>query len=685
MFGFGKKKKIVKQKNIQSILIANRGEIAYRIIKTAKKIGIKTIVIYGNEDKNALFIQTADKAVLIEDENPQNVYLDGNRIASIAKKEKVDAVIIGYGFLSENADFVELLEKENITFIGPNSSSIRAVGDKFMAKKLAIKVKVPILPSSHDIVKTPKEAVAISTKIGFPVILKAVAGGGGKGMRIVNNKAEMEEKFNDVLYEAKTLFKNPDILIEKYITSPRHIEVQVVGDKYGNIVCLGERECSIQRNGQKIIEEAPSPFVNGWLRRKMYKSAVNIAKACGYYSVGTIEFVVDDKKHFYFIEMNTRLQVEHPVSEFITGQDFIKLMVDIENGKKLPFKRRDVKLKGHAIECRICAENPSKNFMPSNGTITYYKEPPLDETTRIESCIQTGECVSPYFDSMFAKLICYGTTRLEAWKKMKKKLSEYEIEGIFTNIQFLENVIRQPRFVAGNLSTTFIKDIYPNGFNSQPLDDVLTKQFICSAVVIFTTNRQALFRNKLQNNADNNENHKNAFTDALYVVMDDKSYLVKIDEYIENQNIVISYNQAEISMNYSYYYGNKQLQGTIDSNDFSVKIDAKSLTNYVLTAFGVKINVSVYTPSIYKYSNYMLKKESIIKKQYLVSPMTGVVSKIKVSVGDYVECEQELLAIDAMKMRNTITAEFNAKIKNIFCKIGENIKIGEKLLEFDFE
>ena len=262
MFGFRKKKKIVKQKNIQSILIANRGEIAYRIIKTAKKMGIKTIIIYSQEDKKSLFIQKADKAIFIEDENPQNVYLDGNRIASIAKKEKVDAVIIGYGFLSENADFVELLEKENITFIGPNSSSIRAVGDKFMAKKLAIKVKVPILPSSHDIVKTSKEAVAVSTKIGFPVILKAVAGGGGKGMRIVNNKAEMEEKFNDVLYEAKTLFKNPDILIEKYITSPRHIEVQVVGDKYGNIVCLGERECSIQRNGQKIIEEAPSPFVN---------------------------------------------------------------------------------------------------------------------------------------------------------------------------------------------------------------------------------------------------------------------------------------------------------------------------------------------------------------------------------------------------------------------------------------
>ena len=268
---------------------------------------------------------------------------------------------------------------------------------------------------------------------------------------------------------------------------------------------------------------------------------------------------------------------------------------------------------------------------------------------------------------------------------MKKKLSEYEIEGIFTNIQFLENIIRQPRFVAGNLSTTFIKDIYPNGFNSQPLDDVLTKQFICSAVVIFTANRQALFRNKLQNNADNNENHKNAFPDTLYVVMDDKSYLVKIDEYIENQNIVISYNQTEISMNYSYYYGEKNLQGIIDGNDFSVKIDAKSLTNYVLTAFGVKINVSVYTPSIYKYSNYMLKKESIIKKQYLMAPMTGAVSKIKVSVGDYVECEQELLAIDAMKMRNTITAEFNAKIKNIFCKIGDNIKIGEKLLEFDFE
>lgn len=380
--------------------------------------------------------------------------------------------------------------------------------------------------------------------------------------------------------------------------------------------------------------------------------------------------------------MNTRLQVEHAVSEFITGQDFIKLMIDIERGDKLPFKGRDIKLKGHAIECRICAENPSKNFMPSSGVITYYQEPKIDIKTRIESCISGGEYISPYFDSMFAKLICYGETRLEALKKIEKKLSEYEIEGILTNIQFLENIIRQPRFISGNLSTSFISDIYPSGFNSQPINNTLIKQIICSAVAIFTTNRCALFNISQENNIYT-ENYKSAFPDALYVVLDDKSYFVKIDEYNANKNIVISYNQDKIYMNYSYYYGDKYIQGAIEESDeFSARIDIKSPINYILTLSGINVSVFVYTSSIYGYSKYMLETNYVAEKKYLISQMTGVISKIKVSAGDNIKCGQELLAIDAMKMRNTITAEFDTKIKCIFCKVGDKIKIGERLLEF---
>ena len=678
-------------KEIKSLLIANRGEIACRIIRTARKMGIKTYAIYCDLDEHARFAEMADVKIPLGGTLADDTYLNTEKIVAIAKQYKIDAIHPGYGFLSENVEFARLLEKENICFVGPSAYSMDVMGDKLKAKTMAMQAIVPIVPSSKGLITNVDQAVVEAKKIGFPVMFKAVAGGGGKGIRIVWKESEIKEQFETAKYEAKTLYKNDDILLEKYVENPRHIEIQIVADKFGNVVCLGERECSIQRFNQKVIEESPSPFIDNKTRQKMYDCAVRLVKQCKYYSAGTLEFIMDANKNFYFLEMNTRLQVEHPVTEYVTGLDLVKLMIEVaeekplqitnENGKVVPLTQKNVTLRGHAIECRICAENPAKGFIPSNGRILHYIEPETDinGNVRIESGYQLGDEISPYYDSMIAKLITYGNTRSEAIETMKNALGEYEIGGIETNVNLLESIMRQPDFENGNISTLFIKNHYPHGFNALPLTDNTKKAFIASAVALY-----------IQENEYNFASHKTSLMprdttiSRLYVLVDDEAFFVSVIQSDSNF-LEIEYNGEDISIKFNYQRGNAYFRSAINGvGNFSIRLKRDGI-GYIMQGSGLVAKVCVYSQETYELSKYMPPKLSESQPQFLLSPITGKITKLKVAVGDKVLAGQHLLSIEAMKIDNTILAECDATIANITCKVSDNVQTDEKLIEFAYK
>ena len=441
---------------MNKILIANRGEIAVRIIRACKEMNIKTVAVYSTVDKDALHTKLADEAICIGPANSKQSYLNIKNIVEAANITKADSIHPGFGFLSENANFVKICEESNIKFIGPKSSVIDLLGNKSNAKELMKQEGVPVIPGSDGSVKDLKEAILICEKIGYPLLLKASAGGGGKGIRIVNNFEELKTNWPLVKQESKNAFNDDEIYIEKYIKNPRHIEIQILADEHGNVVHLGERDCSIQRNHQKIIEETPSSIVDDKLREKMGNIAIKAAKVAGYTSCGTIEFLVDDDKNFYFMEMNTRIQVEHPITEMRTGIDIVKEQIKIAGGEKLNLKQKQIEFKGHSIECRINAENPNKNFMPCPGKINEINLPG-GNGVRIDTAIYSGYEIPPYYDSMIAKLIVHGTTRNEAIAKMKRSLEELVIDGVETNRDFLFDIIRKPNFIRGDFDTSFIE------------------------------------------------------------------------------------------------------------------------------------------------------------------------------------------------------------------------------------
>ena len=669
----------MRQKQINTILIANRGEIARRIIRTAKKLGIKTVAIFCDLDKDALFTIESDISFSLDGVLAKDTYLNPEKIIKIAKQFNVDAIHPGYGFLSENTEFVRMLEKEGIGFIGPSAYSMDAMGDKLKAKLMAEQAQVPMVPGCKHLITDVKMAINEAKKIGFPVMFKAVAGGGGKGIRIVWNEDDIPEQFETAKYEAKTLYKNDDILLEKYIENPRHIEIQIIADKFGNVVCLGERECSIQRYNQKVIEESPSPFIDEDTRRKMYDCAVRLVKQCKYYSAGTLEFIMDKNKNFYFLEMNTRLQVEHPVTEYVTGLDLVQLMIEIEEGKKLPFSQKDIQLRGNSIECRICAENPAKGFMPSNGQILHYIEPSINENVRLEAGYKLGDEISPYYDSMIAKLITYGNTRNEAIETMKTALGEYEIGGIDTNINLLESIMRQEDFINGKISTSFIKTHYPNGFNSLPLNDNTKKAFVATATALYIKNLQFNF-----NTHKNCYIPRNSDISKLYVRIDNEDYFVEIIDFDDNF-LKILYNSEEIQLKFVYQRGDMYFRSSINGvQNFAIRL-FKIPSGYIMQCAGLVAEVSVHKQSEYELLKYMPERKDSNKPQFLLSPITGKITKLKIQENDVVEPGQHLLSIEAMKMDNAIIAENNAKIVKIYCQIGDNVQSGEKLVEFEYE
>ena len=444
---------------MKKILIANRGEIAIRVMQTARKMGIKTVAVYSTIDRNSLHVKYADEAVCIGEPPSNQSYLLGSKIIEVAKKLQVDGIHPGYGFLSENADFAEEVEKNGIIFIGPKSQSIRTMGDKLAAKDAVKSYDIPMVPGFDKAITEVSEAKSMAKEIGYPILIKASAGGGGKGMRVVDKEEDLEKEMNHAVSEATSAFGNGSVFIEKYISSPRHIEIQIMADSFGNTLSLFERECSIQRRHQKVVEEAPSSILTPDLRLKMSEAAINVAKSCNYLGAGTVEFLIDDKMNFYFLEMNTRLQVEHPVTEFITGLDMVELQIRIARGEKLSLKQEELKINGHALELRVYAEDSLNNFAPSVGTLDIYKLP-VGTNIRVDNGFEEGQDIPIYYDPMLSKLITYGKTRNEAIQLMVKAINDYKVVGVETTLPFGKFVFEHEAFKSGNFNTHFVKDYY---------------------------------------------------------------------------------------------------------------------------------------------------------------------------------------------------------------------------------
>jgi len=657
------------------LLIANRGEIACRIIKTCRKMGIKTVAVYSDADTNSLFVQMADEAVNIGASPSSQSYLSIDKIIAAVKKTGANLVHPGYGFLSENRLFVAELEKAGVTFVGPSVFSVEMMGDKIQSKKIALEANVSTVPGHIGVIKNSEDAIKIANEVGFPVMIKASAGGGGKGMRIAYREQDVAEAFLSATNEAKNSFSDDRIFIEKFIENPRHIEIQVIADKAGNIVCLGERECSIQRNNQKVIEEAPSSFVDEETRQKMYAQTKALAAKVGYYSAGTVEYIMDKNKNFYFLEMNTRLQVEHPVTELITGLDIVELMIKIALGERLPFKQEDIKLNGWAMESRIYAEDPSRGFLPSSGRINLYIEPDDSHNVRVDSGIYEGGEVSMFYDAMIAKLCSFGENRDEAIKHMKAALGGFAIGGVSHNISFLETIMQNDKFIRGDISTAFIKQEFPEGFSGNELDSDAKVVLIATSLFIFFTNyiRNSLITGRLG---------EKYISDRWIVLINEQSYLVDVVERGKNHYKFLC-DKKEIDITSNWQNGEKIFRAAVNNHNVAVKIRENNCTGgYLLQYSGSDTYTNVYTTRTAELNKFMPKVEKNPRPTELCSPITGKIIRFKVSEGDEVKAGQELVIIEAMKMENIIRTDHDVKIEKITFSEGEPVGVGQMIMKF---
>ncbi|WP_341811111.1 acetyl-CoA carboxylase biotin carboxylase subunit [Wolbachia endosymbiont (group A) of Oxytorus armatus] len=729
------------EKKYSKILIANRGEIACRIIRTARRMGISCVCVYSDADINSVHVRQADELRYIGPSPSCLSYLNIEKICEVAVETGAEAVHPGYGFLAENPDFPRALQKHNIDFIGPSAETIEVTANKITAKEAAKKAGVNVVPGYMGKISDAAHAAQVAEEIGFPVMLKAASGGGGKGMRIVNSKKEIELAFTSATNEAEKSFKDGSIFIEKYIELPRHIEIQIIADKYGNIVCLGERECSIQRNNQKIIEETPSPFISEEVRQKMYVQCVSLAKQVGYFSAGTVEFVVDKDQNFYFLEVNTRLQVEHPVTEFITGIDIVEEMIRTSCGEKLRFSQNGIKLTGSAIESRICAEDPSKKFFPSSGRMKYYDKPGENDYVRIDDGVAAGSEISMFYDSMIAKVITYGKDRVEAISRMQKALSECYIEGVTNNIEFLESIFHHPNFIAAKLHTRFIPDHYPSGFHGDFVAEEYIKIFIFTALYVHLENEERYHHKAVNETSQVSfqcvtlesskkegapvsathspvsfqcvtlESRKEkewipvsrtgmtscsigitphdigaishsaeitgGYARGLFIVnINDNEYSVNA-KYQDNILITV-YNHNKYSVIGKWKSSYRLLYITInDDTNIALKIERQG-SKYFIRHAGMKAECCILKPHVAELSKLMLNNETEgISADAVKSPISGLLVKLHVNVGDQVEIGQPLFVVEAMKMENIICAEVAMVIKNIPVQEGKNVQIGD--------
>jgi len=660
----------------EKILIANRGESACRIIRTARKMGLKTIAVYSEADMNSLHVQMADEAVLLGGSLSSESYLDIKKIVNACKKTGAKYVHPGWGFLSENAKFAQALEREDIIFIGPSVEAIKIMGDKIRSKKLAKSAGVTIVPGNNSVLADVKEAEDTAKKIGYPVILKASAGGGGKGIRVVYKKEELSNAFESVKNEAKNSFGSDRIFMEKFIENPRHIEVQVIGDKFGNIVCLGERECSIQRNNQKVIEESPSPFVDERTRKKMYAQAVSLCKKVSYYSAGTVEFMMDKNKNFYFLEMNTRLQVEHGITEFVTGVDLVELMIRVAMNEKLPFKQRDIKLNGWAIESRINAEDPTRGFLPSSGRISKYIEPEVNDNVRVDSGVYEGYSISMFYDSMIAKLLTHGNDRNDAIQKMREALGSFYIDGISHNMSFLEAIMYNDKFKRGDISTSFIKQEFSKGFSGIAIENKNEGILIGAAIYMYIMNANRLLGISGQLNS------KKELADKWVADLNGNKYLCNISK--TTKGISVEYGTGFSLVETSWQFGDSVFRGEVNGIPISVKImNDDRAGNFKLQFMGSVVDVTIRSTRVSELEKYMPVAGVEKKSTKLKAPITGKIVKFFVEEGQEVKAGSELVIIEAMKMENIIRADQDVKIKKINFQDGSLVGVGETLIEFE--
>ena len=657
------------------ILIANRGEIACRVIKSARKMGIKTVAVYSDADRDALHVQMADEAVHIGPPPSAQSYLLKDKILQACLDTGAQAVHPGYGFLSENSEFCEALAQAGIAFIGPGTRAIEAMGDKITSKKLADEAGVNTIPGFPGVLRDAEHAVEIANKIGYPVMLKATAGGGGKGMRVARNDEECRDGFERAANEARSSFGDDRMFVEKFIEQPRHIEIQIMADSHGNVVYLNERECSLQRRHQKVIEEAPSPFLDEATRKAMGEQAVALAKAVDYQSAGTVEFIVDAQRNFYFLEMNTRLQVEHPVTELITGVDLVELMIRVANGEALPITQADVGINGWAIESRVYAEDPFRNFLPSIGRLVYYRPPEEDDHVRVDTGVFEGGEVSMYYDPMIAKLITYGADREEAITHMRSALDRFLIRGVSSNLSFLSALMVHPRFVTGDMSTNMIAEEYPDGFHPAdvPHDDPAILISVAAAMVRGYRDRAAKIDGQLRG-------HERRVPCEWVVVMNNEHHPVCVVSAEGGHDV--EYKGHTYAVRSDWEFGQHLFSGTIDGKEIYVQVE-RNQQIYRLFHAGSQADVCVITPRVAELMRYMPVKAPPDMSKYLLSPMPGLLVSLAVKEGDAVKAGAELAVLEAMKMENTLRAERDGVVAKINYEPGASLAVDDKIIEFE--
>ncbi|MEH6693247.1 MAG: acetyl/propionyl/methylcrotonyl-CoA carboxylase subunit alpha [Pseudorhizobium pelagicum] len=666
---------------IRKILIANRGEIACRVIKTAKAMGIATVAVYSDADANALHVRMADESVHIGPAPSSQSYIVIEKILDAIRKTGADAVHPGYGFLSENPLFAEALEKEGITFIGPPVKAIRAMGDKITSKKLAAEAGVSTVPGHMGLIADAEEAVKISGQIGYPVMIKASAGGGGKGMRIAWNDAEAREGFQSSKNEAKSSFGDDRIFIEKFVTEPRHIEIQVLGDTHGTVLYLGERECSIQRRNQKVIEEAPSPFLDEATRRAMGEQAVALAQAVGYHSAGTVEFIVDGARNFYFLEMNTRLQVEHPVTELVTGIDLVEQMIRVAAGESLSFGQQDVTLNGWAIESRLYAEDPYRNFLPSIGRLSRYRPPVEGERgngtiVRNDTGVFEGGEISMYYDPMIAKLCTWGKDRDTAIEAMGDALDGFEVDGIGHNLPFLSAVMAHPRFRSGKITTAFIAEEFPDGFSGVAPDAAALHRLAAIAMVI----HQRLQQRAAQISGTIG-NHRRVVGKDWVVTLSGAEIAGRIETVAEGARVRIAEGEP-LSVETDWLPGQTLAHFHVGGSPMGVKVELSG-TAIRLRWRGMDVTARVRSPRVAALARLMPVKLPPDTSRMLLCPMPGVITSVLVKEGDAVEAGQTLASVEAMKMENVLKAERKGVVKRVAATAGQSLAVDELIMEFE--
>jgi len=655
------------------VLVANRGEIACRVMRTCRRLGIATVAVYSDADADALHVREADEAVRIGPPPSAQSYLQVDAILDACRRTGAQAVHPGYGFLSESAAFAAALDQAGIVFIGPTMSAVAAMGDKIESKKLAQKAGVNMVPGHLAAIADADEAVAIAKRVGYPVMIKASAGGGGKGMRIAHDDAEAREGFRSATSEARSSFGDERVFIEKFIEQPRHIEIQVLGDAHGNVIHLGERECSIQRRHQKVIEEAPSPFLDARTRAAMGAQAVALAKAVDYRSAGTVEFIVDARRNFYFLEMNTRLQVEHPVTEMVTGVDLVEWMIRVAAGEKLPFRQQDIALEGWAVEARVYAEDPFRNFLPSIGRLTRY-QPPAGEGIRVDTGVYDGGEIPMYYDPMISKLVAAAPTRDEACDRLARALDAYVVRGLNHNIPFLQALVRHERFRAGRLTTGFIAEEFRGGFKGADLPFALEQRLAAVAATI--QHRIHLREASLPGQLAGHERR----APERYVVSFDGGSGMAHDVRVAPGNASFA-DGADLAVEGGWRVGDILFAGIVGGEAMNVQVEPAGLGLHLQHA-GCSLKASVLVPRVAEFARLMPVKRPLDTSRFLLSPMPGLLKAVAVKPGQEVKAGEELCVVEAMKMENILRAERDGTISRLHAAVGDSLAVDQKILEF---